>query len=70
MLNLTVDHVESLRMFGSANIALPRIPDDLIPGMEVEVGHWKAEVTSIERYHEDNGNGLEPVFIVGLRLKF
>lgn len=70
MLNLTADHVELLRMFGSANITLPRIPDDLTPGMEVEVGHWKAEVTGIERHHVDYGNGLEPVFMVGLRLKF
>ena len=65
-IELSLGEADTFSTSGVLRKALRTIPEGVFVGADVEVGHWHAEVTSIE--HRENE--LERKFFIGLRMKF
>ncbi len=65
-IELSLGEADTFSTSGVLRKALRTIPEGVFVGADVAVGHWHAEVTSIE--HRENE--LERKFFIGLRMKF
>ncbi len=66
IIELNAEEADVFSSYGDVMKTLPELPKGVFLGAPVQVGHWKAEVTSIE--HRENE--LERKFFIGLRMKF
>lgn len=63
---LSMDEASEFSAVGTLRKKFDILPDGLSVGHDVLLGHWKAEVASIEHY----GSDTEHEFIVGFRMRF
>lgn len=63
---LTMDEASGFSATGHLRKNFARLPDGVAVGRDVYLGHWKAEVASIEHH----GTDTEHEFIVGFRMRF
>lgn len=65
-IELSLGEADTFSTSGVLRKALRTIPEGVFVGADVQLGHWRAEVVSLE-HREDE---LERCFVVGLRMKF
>lgn len=65
-LDLTFGETDTFGQTGMLRKAFRRLPDGVFVGADVQLGHWSAEVSSIEH----RGDELQQVFVVGFRMRF
>lgn len=65
-IELTLGEADTFSSMGCLQKAMRKIPEGVFLGADVQVGHWKAEVVSLEHREGE----LERAFVVGLRMKF
>lgn len=65
-LDLTFGETDTFGQTGMLRKSFRSLPDGVFVGSDVQLGHWKAEVTSIEH----RGDELQQVFVVGFRMRF
>ena len=66
MIELTAEEADAFSSYGDVKKTLPVLPEGVSLGAPVQVGHWKAEVTSIVPHEGEFESG----FVVGLRIVF
>lgn len=66
IIELNAEEADVFSSYGDVMKTLPELPSGVFLGAPVQVGHWKAEVTSIEH----RGDELQQVFVVGFRMRF
>jgi hypothetical protein len=66
IIELNAEEADVFSSYGDVMKTLPELPKGVFIGAPVQVGHWKAEVTSIEPHEGEFDSG----FVVGLRLLF
>lgn len=65
-IELSLKEMEEFETQSHVRKAFWSLPEGVFLGAEIGVGHWKAEVVSVE-HREDE---LEPVFVIGFRKSF
>lgn len=63
---LNMDEASEFSAVGTLRKSFTALPDGLSVGHDVFLGHWKAEVASIEHY----GTDTKHEFVVGFRMRF
>jgi len=65
-IDLTMDEASTFSAIGEVMKNFDSLPEGISIGKGVYLGHWRAEVASIERH----GTDTEHEFIIGFRMKF
>lgn len=65
-IELSLGEADTFSNSGTLRKAMRTIPEGVFVGADVQLGHWRAEVVSLE-HREDE---LERKFFIGLRMKF
>lgn len=63
---LTMDEASTFSAVGEVRKNFDFLPEGVSVGRDVYLGHWRAEVASIEHH----GSDTEQKFIVGFRMRF